>query len=171
MADVVTRRDLHWKSGDKDFQLRVEERDGKGSLSIGNREVSFFVLSRNEHGGWFTMDGRNHEFFVYQNNDEFIVWIGGRTYRLERIRKGGSAGKASTIPASGEVRSPMPGKILRVDVKEGDTVAEQQTLLIMESMKMETPLTAPIAGKVISMRCHAGQAVEMGEILIVIGGG
>src|SRR5262245_64283223 len=120
---VMKGRELHWKSDGKEIQLRVEERNGTGSLSIDNREVSFSVLSRNESGGWFTMDGRNYQFFVHQNKDEFVVWIGGRTYRFDRIHK-----EASTIQASGEIRSPMPGKILRVEVKAGDTVAEQQTL-------------------------------------------
>jgi len=167
----MTGRELHWKSGGKDIQLRVEEHNGTGSLSIGNREVSFSVLNRNESGGWFTMNGRNYQFFIHQSEDKFVVWVDGHTYRLEQIGKGGRTEEASTIHASGDIRSPMPGKILRVEVKPGDTVAQQQTLLIMESMKMETPLTAPFAGKVVSVSGQAGQAVEMGEVLVVIKGG
>src|SRR5215467_1029850 len=93
---VMRGRELHWKSDGKEIQLRVEEHNGTGSLSIDNREFSFSVLSRNESGGWFTMNGRNYQFFVHQNQNEFVVWIEGRTYRLDRIRKGGRTEEVST---------------------------------------------------------------------------
>ena len=53
-------------------------------------------------------------------------------------------------------------------VKVGDTVEEKQTVAIMESMKMESALLAPKAGRVAKIGCQAGQVVDMGEILMVI---
>jgi len=62
----------------------------------------------------------------------------------------------------------MPGKLLRIEVSVGDTVAEKQTVAIMESMKMETALVAPAAGRVAEIRCQAGQVVDIGEVVMVI---
>jgi biotin carboxyl carrier protein len=62
----------------------------------------------------------------------------------------------------------MPGKLVQLAVKEGDTVKEKQTVAIMESMKMETPLTAPQAGVVSEIRFKPGDVVEMGEVVMVI---
>ena len=62
----------------------------------------------------------------------------------------------------------MPGKVLRIDVRAGDTVEEKQALVIMESMKMESALRAPKAGRVTAIRCEPGQIVEMGELLMLI---
>ena len=80
-----------------------------------------------------------------------------------------SLGVESRYTGRGEITALMPGKILRIEVKVGDTVAEKQTVAIMESMKMESALHAPKAGRVAAIHCQPGQVVEMGELLIVIG--
>ena len=71
-------------------------------------------------------------------------------------------------PSSGQITALMPGKLLRIEVAVGDAVTEKQPVAIMESMKMETTLYAAMAGRVIEIRCKPGQAVDMGDILIVI---
>ena len=62
----------------------------------------------------------------------------------------------------------MPGKLLRLEVAVGDMVSEKQIVALMESMKMETALYAPQAGRVAEIRCQPGQVVEMGEVIMVI---
>jgi pyruvate carboxylase len=77
--------------------------------------------------------------------------------------------QSGVVPGStGDITALMPGKILRIEVSVGDTVEEKQTLAIMESMKMETALKAPRAGRVDEIHCQAGQVVEMGQLLITI---
>jgi len=71
--------------------------------------------------------------------------------------------------ASGiEVKAQIPGKILKVNVKVGDQIKEHQSLLIMEAMKMETDITAPKTGKVISIRVGPEDAVQTNDVLVVI---
>ena len=62
----------------------------------------------------------------------------------------------------------MPGKLLRLEVAIGDTVAVKQPVAIMESMKMETTLYAPMAGRVSEIRCEPGQTVDIGQVILVI---
>lgn len=64
------------------------------------------------------------------------------------------------------VRAPMPGKVVKVLVKEGEAVQAQQPLLIIEAMKMENELRAPRAGSVGALKARDGQAVEAGEPLL-----
>lgn len=80
------------------------------------------------------------------------------------------APKAEPKPAgNGEkVTSPMPGNILSVAVKEGDTVKEGQQLMILEAMKMENEILAPCAGKVTSIAVAKGSTVESGSLLCTI---
>ena len=59
----------------------------------------------------------------------------------------------------------MPGKILSVDKKIGDSVEAGQTIMILEAMKMENEIVAPQAGTIASMNVTVGQAVEAGEVL------
>ncbi len=75
---------------------------------------------------------------------------------------GASAGKKKGL----RVRSQMPGKILRVLVKEGDEVAKDQPLLVMEAMKMENEIRSPGPGLVAAVKVAEGQAVETGADLI-----
>jgi biotin carboxyl carrier protein len=66
------------------------------------------------------------------------------------------------------LRSPIPGRVVKVAVKAGDTVAAGQTTVVLEAMKMENELAAPRAGRVAAVLCTAGQAVESGQDLVTI---
>ena len=66
------------------------------------------------------------------------------------------------------VNAPMPGNILRIDVKEGDKVKAGQTLLILEAMKMENEIAAPKDGTVVQIATSKGAVVETGTPLIVL---
>jgi len=67
------------------------------------------------------------------------------------------------------VRSEVTGTVWKLEVKSGDVVAEEQTLIILESMKMEIPVEAPVAGSVLEVRVEEGQLVQEGQELLVIG--
>jgi propionyl-CoA carboxylase alpha chain len=70
---------------------------------------------------------------------------------------------------AGSLHAPMPGRVLRLDVAVGVDVAEGQTLLVMEAMKMEHTLKATHAGQVTAVNCREGDQVEGGTVLVVIG--
>ena len=74
----------------------------------------------------------------------------------------GEGGEAS----DGAVISPMPGKIVSVSVKAGDTVTKGQTLLVLEAMKMEHALAAPFDGVVAELSAEAGGQVSEGVVLV-----
>jgi acetyl-CoA carboxylase biotin carboxylase subunit len=113
------------------------------------------------------IDGARHRFYVARDRDSSIVWLDGHTYYLEHGDKPHASGTVSPS-ASREIRTLMPGKLLRVEVAVGDTVAEKQTLATMESMKMESSLVSPKAGRISEIRCAPGQVVEMGEVIMVV---
>lgn len=62
----------------------------------------------------------------------------------------------------------MVGKILRVEKKVGDTVEEDEVVIVMEAMKMEIPVVAPSSGTVKDIKVSPGQAVEAEDILAEI---
>ena len=75
---------------------------------------------------------------------------------------------ASTPAGADAMPSPMPGNILRVLVNVGDTVTENQPLMILEAMKMENEIVAPKAGVVAGIHVKEGQVVNPGDALITI---
>ena len=78
-----------------------------------------------------------------------------------------SAAHDRTIgPGSGNITAPMPGTVVRVDVSAGEKVEARRPLLVLEAMKMETPLTAPYAATVKAVHVEAGARVAGGALLI-----
>ena len=79
------------------------------------------------------------------------------------------AAPAPATPAGADAMpSPMPGNILRILVNVGDTVTENQPLMILEAMKMENEIVAAKAGVVAGIHVKEGQVVNPGDALITI---
>ncbi|WP_460218675.1 acyl-CoA carboxylase biotin carboxyl carrier protein subunit [Psychroserpens sp. MEBiC05023] len=76
---------------------------------------------------------------------------------------GFEAGSSKTV---NNVKAPMPGLILEVNVEEGQDINENDTLLILEAMKMENVLTSPRTGVIKSISVGKGDAVEKNQLLI-----
>ncbi|ARN22764.1 acetyl-CoA carboxylase biotin carboxyl carrier protein subunit [Piscinibacter gummiphilus] len=69
-----------------------------------------------------------------------------------------------------EVRAEVGGRVWKVEVAVGQAVAEGDTLLVVESMKMEIPLAAPCAGTVQAIQAAEGDMVEEDQVLVVLAG-
>lgn len=70
---------------------------------------------------------------------------------------------------STEITAPMPSKVISIMVKVGDQVAEEDEIMILEAMKMETPIFSPANGLVKEIRVKEGDSVSTNQVMIVIG--
>jgi len=68
----------------------------------------------------------------------------------------------------GSITAPMPGKVVKIRVKQGDEVKADTTLIILEAMKMENEILAGVNGKVKEIKVKPGESVEGGKVLVVI---
>lgn len=66
------------------------------------------------------------------------------------------------------ITAPMPGTVVRVEVKEGDAVKAGQDLVFIEAMKMETPVKAAQDGTIASVEVNSGESVETGKVLLTM---
>ena len=64
--------------------------------------------------------------------------------------------------------APLNGKIVQINVKEGEEVDEGDPLLVIESMKMENPILAPVNGKITDIQISVGEVVETGKVIAII---
>lgn len=87
-----------------------------------------------------------------------------RAYRLAKAR-GELDADSGTVPT----KSPMPGVIVGVPVSTGDVIGKGDTLVILESMKMENELKATRDGIILEVKVSAGDSVEKGAVLVVVG--
>ena len=80
-----------------------------------------------------------------------------------------ASGEPAASTTKGAVKSPLPGVILQVNCKVGDTVKRGQNLLVLEAMKMENNINADRDGKIIEIKVNKGDSVLEGADLVVIG--
>ena len=133
-------------------QVLEYARGGSLCLSVGGRPHRVYGVRVGETAWEIHHRGRSHRVEVA---DE-------RSWRVRRSRGDGAAAAAGLEP----LRAPMPGLVLRVDVEEGQEVAEGRGLLIVEAMKMENELRARAAGRVRRVHVAAGESVRRGDLLI-----
>lgn len=109
---------------------------------------------------------------------KYRVTVNGTVYEVELEELTGAAPvsapaapapAAAPVPAGGEkITSPMPGTILAVNVKDGQSVKKGDVLFLLEAMKMENEILAPCNGTVASVSAAKGAAVESGTLLCVL---
>jgi biotin carboxyl carrier protein len=92
--------------------------------------------------------------------------VEARSARVAALAQQARGAAAAAGPAI--VRSPMPGRLVKVLVKTGDRVTAGQPVVVVEAMKMENELRAPRAGTVREVRAPEGAAVESGQDLVVV---
>lgn len=116
---------------------------------------------------------RGFRFTAHPREGGWTVEIGGRRFQVEvederahRIREMTGGGPAAR--GASEVRAPMPGLVVRVEVEPGEEVEPGTGLLVMEAMKMENELKAERAGTVASVDVAEGETVEQGALLVTI---
>jgi biotin carboxyl carrier protein len=119
------------------------------------------------------VDGKSHEGYVAQADDNWQVLLRGRLYpitvedeREKRLRSAAGGGVAE----AGEfhLRAPMPGLVVTIPVEEGQQVKKGQVILILESMKMQNELKSPRDGVVGRVRVKPGETVEQKQTLLSI---
>ncbi|MGE5647301.1 MAG: biotin/lipoyl-containing protein [Acidobacteriota bacterium] len=114
--------------------------------------------------------GRSFEARIERIDDAWAVTIGRRRYVVEVADPRRPVRRARGLPGEGRrpLASPMPGKVVRVLVAEGDRIEAGQGIAVVEAMKMQNEMKAPRAGRVVSLTAREGATVAAGEVLAVI---
>jgi biotin carboxyl carrier protein len=157
------------KTGDRLLDVVIEKNNGTYVVVVDG--VRHEVDSRKLEGDFFSIltGGKSYEISVEVTRDGYRVRHGA-ALRLVTLsdpsRQAREAQRAAGGPET--VVSVMPGKVVRLLVREGDEVAEGQGLIVVEAMKMENEIAAPRAGRVRSIVVEPQQTVESGAELVVI---
>ncbi len=110
-----------------------------------------------------------------RSHDVRMHWEGSDTARVNvdgtdvavTVAQVTTPGRASDHGRTdGVVRAPMPGRVVRVPVVQGQAVAERQAVVVVEAMKMENELRAPHAGTVRTLHVQPGDSVDAGQLLV-----
>jgi 3-methylcrotonyl-CoA carboxylase alpha subunit len=153
VAVIVRRRrdgvlELELPGGTAEANVRRSE-EGRLAIRLGNDTFTAAVVRRQ------TADGTDYTAFA-----------DGGSQRLRLVDPLDVTQYEAVAAGEGSVRSPLPGKIIDLKVKAGDTVSRGQPLLVLEAMKMEHTLAAPADGTVKSVRYGVGEQVPEGAELV-----
>lgn len=115
-------------------------------------------------------DGRQFLLAHHSDKADHEVSFGDESVRLQvfdplTVRRGSVEDAAH---GAGTIRALMPGRVVRLLVEKGSSVAKGKGLLILEAMKMENEITAPRDGVVSDILVEAGQTVESGADLVIL---
>jgi acetyl/propionyl-CoA carboxylase alpha subunit len=108
--------------------------------------------------------GVRHRVVFAHDGKRLLVWCGGHSFAFEA-----ATARARTAEHAGDLIAPMPGRVRKTLVGEGDRVEKGQVVLILEAMKMEHAILAPETGQVIRLTHREGDLVDAGTELAVIG--
>ncbi len=156
--------------GGEKRSVRIEGKPPDARVFVGDKEYS--VDWSLVPGGAVSMifDGRSKTARVARSDTGLIVWVGGHKLVLETGSAddsvAGAAGAAAG--ASGSIKAPMPGSVVKVLVAAGDDVTVGQSLLIVEAMKMENEVRSPIDGVVKAVNVKAGDSVGTTEVMVEV---
>ncbi|HEU5229356.1 MAG TPA: biotin/lipoyl-containing protein [Ktedonobacteraceae bacterium] len=142
--------------------------DAKGNVSAGGL---YSVL----------IGGTSYEVLVRRiikaderDSQTYEILIEGQRFEVkvedERTRKLAGLVRSGAHSGAATVQAPMPGLVVSTPLAPGAQVAQGQTVVVLEAMKMENDLASPISGTLTEVRVQKGQAVDQGEILAVIEG-
>jgi biotin carboxyl carrier protein len=152
------------RSGDQlllDSEVRLATRRARGSAIKGPEGVV-------EVGTGGRVEGGGSELRTVANNGAIEVTYKGRTYFAWQKPALSTAdiGRTARFEDKNTLESPMPGKVLKVMVREAEEVEEDQPLVIVEAMKMEFTVRAPHGGRVASVKHAEGDQVAVGDVLV-----
>lgn len=120
----------------------------------------------NTHQCQLSVNGIERTVYVAQDDDQLYIHLDGKVWQLSVLDEFSDTG-ATAAPNSGLIKAPMPGIVVDVSVSIGSHVEIGESLLLIESMKMQTEITAKVAGTV-SHIASVGENFNKGTELVVI---
>jgi biotin carboxyl carrier protein len=153
--------------GDKNYEIRIVESTeevGCFTLEVAGERVPLTVsdLVREMPGAATTQGAGSATASVAASGTSSAT---GSQAGSEKAGEGGGEASAQVAPQDG-LFAPVPGKIVQVFVKPGDSVDEGTPLVVLEAMKMENELRAPKKGKVTAVLVKRGDTAERGQLLV-----
>lgn len=148
----------------KDFEYTIDQEEVSKTDIIQSSDSKFHLLDKNKsyHTEITQSDFNNKKYSIKVNSNTYEVDIAD-SLDMMIAEMGFSVGASKQVNS---IKSPMPGLIIDIQVAVGQTVEEEDYLLVLEAMKMENIITSPRAGTIKSIEVAKGDAVDKGKLLI-----
>ncbi len=154
-------------SGDL-FELDVNRQGDYLTVTVDETTVELDVEERNPARFMLRFGDQVIPAYGVRLKDDIFVQVDGRQFKFKSVEQD-DAGLSTDAGGVENVRSPMPGSVIKVLVAEGDIVTQHQALVIVEAMKMENEARSPANAIVEKILVEVGQQVGADQELIKLG--
>ncbi len=139
--------------------------DGEKTFEADIRFISPNIIS-------ILIEGRSYRVYFARDREKRFLSLEGQQFTVQEPLEGGEDLQKDDIRSQEDelmVKAPMPGKVIKIDVSEKEEVRKNQTLIVVEAMKMENEIKSTIDGYVKKIFVSAGDLVDSEKLLIELG--
>lgn len=148
------------------FNYRAETQGESVRVNLDGNEIELAVTAHGDREGWCrTSGGTLHSFEWAWVGNSLNLWVDGNVFDFERVESRRQANRESSVGGS-DILAIMPGTVEQILVQPGDSVERGQTVIIMESMKMELTVASHRDGVVKQIPVEQGDQVDKGMRLL-----
>jgi biotin carboxyl carrier protein len=154
----------------KNFRLDLNRADGRWSCRLDGREVEVDAVLVRPDVLSLRIGNQAYEVKFERVADEMRLWVGSACFAAEVRDPRSFRGRVRAVDDHGpkKLTAPMPGKIVRVLVRQGDEVEAGSGVLVMEAMKMQNEIKSPKKGMIQKILVSEGTAVNAGDVLAIV---
>jgi len=161
--------DTELSFGDSTYRISLDTVDGRTVARIDDRGTEGEVARLTSHCFSVTLGNRRRTAYAVRSEDGVFVHVDGRVLTLgESGSQDRSFSAGAGAVGGGLVSSPMPGRVVKILVAEGQAVEKGEILVIVEAMKMENPLRSPASGTVMKVHYAEGDLVDAGSPIVEV---
>jgi len=162
MADGgVTRMFINYEYDAHIYPVTVEYRMDRFYISYDNNEYTVSAVELSPGALKLMLGDRVIKCVISERQDSKYVFIDGEVFQVSRIEL---SGKKKAEKKEGDLNSPISGTIVSIKVKPGDSVVKGDVLMVIEAMKMEYLIRAPMTGTVEKVHFKEKDQIEIGQL-------
>ena len=155
--------DLQFNIDQEIYKLEIDFKDGKYLVKLGDKQYNVDSQSISENCLSLLVDGKAYTVFIAEDEGKKYISLQGEQFCIEEAKAETEAkfsAESATLKGVPTISSPMPGKVVKILVGEGDKVEKGQGLVIVEAMKMENEIRSASAGVVKKINFKEGDLVD-----------
>ena len=168
---ILLTMKLQAQVGDETPQLEINRDGNRVFAKVDDRDYELDASEVEPNVFLLKHKGKVHEVYVSPTGGSYQVSIGGKDIDVRLIdpkRLRGTGSGTEHGDGNADIRTMMPGKVVRLIVNTGDSIEKGDGVLVVEAMKMQNELKSPKAGTVREIRVAEGETVAAGDVLAVI---
>ena len=155
--------DLQFNIDQETYKIEIDFKDGKYQVKLGDKQYNVDSQPISENCLSLLVDGKAYTVFIAEDEGKKYISLQGEQFCVEEAKvqtEARSVTESAALKGVPTISSPMPGKIVKILVGEGDRVEKGQGLVIVEAMKMENEIRSPSAGIVKKICFKEGDLVD-----------